>query len=102
MLTGFRVTGWSILLRLAPRLPLISRWQSEIECRSRLGLRLQPYSAAMPLDGLLTERESKSVPGVFLSVKTRKSREYTTLECRVYARTIVLHGEHPVAIRPSR
>src|SRR5450756_1088475 len=100
MLTGFWITGCSMLLRPAPRVPLISRGQSEIECRSCLGLRLQPHSAAVPLDRLLTERQSKSVPGVFLSVKTLKSHKYTTLEGRVYARTIVLHGEHPVAIRP--
>ena len=55
----------------------------------------------MPLDGLLAECESKSVPGVFSPVQALEYPEYAVLECRVYTRTVVLHGEYPIEIFSS-
>jgi len=55
----------------------------------------------MPLDGLLTECESKAVPGVFFSVQAFEYPEYAALECRVYTGTIVLHRKYPFEIFSS-
>src|ERR1035438_159718 len=72
--------------------------QTEIECRSRPRRRVQPHSAAMPLDGFLAKRESKSVPGVFPPVQALKHPEDAFVECRLYAGTVVLYGEYPIEI----
>jgi hypothetical protein len=52
-------------------------------------------------DGLLAERESKSVPGVLISVEALESAEYTALECQFYTRTVVCHGKDPIKLRSS-
>jgi len=49
----------------------------------------------MPLDSLLAECESQSVPGVFFWVQTLKHPEDAALECRLYAGTIVSHPKQP-------
>jgi hypothetical protein len=79
----------------------VGRWQSEIKRRSRSRRRLDPHSAAMPLDGLLAECQPKSVPGVFFAVQAFKRHEYTTLEGGLYAGTVVSNRENAIEIHPS-
>src|ERR1022692_829911 len=80
---------------------LVSRGQSKKKFRPPTGCRFQPHSPAMPLDGLLAEGESKTVPGVFFAVQALKHPEYPALECRFNTRTVILHGECPIGIQPS-
>lgn len=81
---------------------LFRRRQGETECRSAPRLRFHPDSAAMPLDGLPAERKPKSVTGVFSPVQALESSEYAVPECRIYARAVVLDGEHQFDIhRPG-
>ena len=52
----------------------------------------------MPFDRLLAGCESQSVPWVFFPVQALEPLEYAALKCRIYARTVVLYGEHPIEI----
>src|ERR1035441_6327485 len=79
----------------------VGRRKSEIECRSRPERRFDPHTAAMPLDGLLAECESKSVAGVFFSMQALKRPEYAALEGRVNTRTVISHGEFPIQIHAA-
>src|SRR5579872_1277718 len=103
--------GWRAQVQLLPFLMQESArglrfggsgWmKSEAKCRSRPRRRLHPYPAAMPLDSLLAECQSKPVPGVVFSVQALKRPEYSSLECRVYAGAIVLHRKYPIGIHPA-
>ncbi len=72
-----------------------------MESRSRPRSRFQPNSTALPLDGLLAEREPKPASGVFFAAQALERLEYAALECRVYAGTVVRNGEFPIQFHPS-
>src|SRR5690349_25130484 len=76
----------------------ISRRKSEVERRPRPGCRFHPDSPAMPLDGLLTEGESESGPGVFFSMQTLEDAKNAVVERPIYARTIVFDRKYAFQI----
>jgi len=78
----------------------IRRRNSEIERRSRPKRRLHPHAAAVPLDGLPAECESKSVPRVFFPVQALEHAEYAAVERRVNTKTVVAHREDTFEVRP--